>query len=227
MANPSFDPGIIERYADHLYRRAASIVMGATAGGAVFGAFVGAMPLTSYVHWPIPHFLGYATVLMCAVVGGFIGHVVGESRAFGLRIQAQMALHQLRVEQNTSAVAAAVVPQAPAPFEAGPPVSAMPAAPLLPPLVPPAAAPAQAAVAPPLAPTLPAPAAPAPVAPAPVAPAPVAPAPVAAPPLPPLAPPEPLVPPLPEPLAPAPVAPVAPAPAGPPVSLPPLSAHSG
>ena len=132
MANPTFDPGIIEKYADHLYRRAASIVMGATVVGAIFGAIVGGVPLTSYAHWPIPHSAGYATAMIGALIGGFIGHVVGESRAFGLRIQAQMALHQLRVEQNTSAVVAAVVPQAQQPLSAPAPAAA-PAAPAAPP----------------------------------------------------------------------------------------------
>ena len=109
---PEFRSGIIEKYADHLYRRAASLVMGATVVGAIIGAIFGGMPLTHYVNWPIPHSAGYATAMIGALIGGFIGHVVGESRAFGLRIQAQMALHQLRVDQNTTAVAAAVVPQA-------------------------------------------------------------------------------------------------------------------
>src|ERR1700690_4204247 len=125
MANqPNFDPSIIEKYADHLYRRAASLVMGATVTGAIIGAIFGGMPLTHYVHWPIPHSAGYATAMIGALIGGFIGHVVGESRAFGLRIQAQMALHQLRVDQNTSAVAAAVVPHAQPPLTpALPPLS--------------------------------------------------------------------------------------------------------
>ena len=113
MANqPNFDPGIIEKYADHLYRRAASLVMGATVVGGIIGAIFGGVPLTHYANWPIPHSAGYATAMIGALIGGFIGHVVGESRAFGLRIQAQMALHQVRVDQNTSAVAAAVVPEA-------------------------------------------------------------------------------------------------------------------
>src|SRR6266851_4764666 len=99
--NAPLDPSIMEQYAGHLYRRAASLVVGATVVGGCIGLIFGAMPLTSYVHWPIPHSLGYGTALAMALVGGFIGHVVGESRAFGLRIQAQMALHQLRVERTT------------------------------------------------------------------------------------------------------------------------------
>jgi hypothetical protein len=55
MANQlNFDPGIIEKYADHLYRRAASLVMGTTVVGAIVGAIFGGVPLTHYADWPIP-----------------------------------------------------------------------------------------------------------------------------------------------------------------------------
>ena len=223
------DVTIIERYADHLYRRAAARVTLATCAGALLGSVLGGLPrFVSSSHSLIPNHLTYATLLIGAAAGGFLGYRFGESRAYGLRLQAQLALHQLQVEKAMVRPAAPAAPPAPvaAPAVPAPPVTA-PVAP------PPVAAPAPplAAPAPPAPPVAPL-AAPAPPV---AAPAP-APAPVQAPPpaQPPLT--VPLVAPVqappvavPEPAAPAPPAAlVPPAPPrlvepAPPLAAPPLS----
>ncbi len=58
------------------------------------------------------------------MLGGTIGYVIGDTRSFGYRLQAQSALCQLRSERNTAILAEAVVTRmatptpAPAPRQA-------------------------------------------------------------------------------------------------------------
>lgn len=107
-----FDPTVIERHAGYLYRRASALTRGSMVAGAIFGAAAGAYPLTPWSHWPVPHMFGVATLLFGALAGVMIGYVVGDSRATGVRLQAQLVLHQLQLERNTAAIAETLVQQA-------------------------------------------------------------------------------------------------------------------
>ena len=146
---PAYDPKVIEQFAEKLYRKASSFVAGSVVIGASLGAAFGAVPLTSLGDaWPIPSSLGFATLLLGALVGAIIGYVIGDTRSFGYRLQAQSALCQLQSERNTAIVARAVsarasappraqsVPQAPSAPPAAPAAEDRPAAPQ-PPLSPP------------------------------------------------------------------------------------------
>jgi hypothetical protein len=184
------DPGIIELYADHLYRKAAARVTGYAIAGALLGALAGAVAggLIHVTSQPlIPGRLAYATLLVGAGAAGFFGFRLGGQRSFGLRLQAQLALHQLQVERTIMRPAAAVtVPREEAPAPPVAPVAAPPVAPPFvaapvatppvapPPVAPPTPVPMPVPVLPPasLAPPAPPPAPPAP----PAAPAPPPPA---------------------------------------------------
>jgi hypothetical protein len=195
------DATIIEQYADHLYRKAAARVTTFTIVGALIGAAAGAVAggVVHVTSQPlIPSHLGYATLLVGAAALGFFGNRLGGHLAFGFRLQAQLALHQLQVERTIMRPAAAVAavaahlpepqprpvapmppaPVQPAPVQPAPVEAAPPVAPPVPPQVfatPPAPVPAASSPLPPL--TVP-PVQPAPL---PVAPPPAAePAPVAA-----------------------------------------------
>jgi hypothetical protein len=206
--------GLIEQYAQYLEHKASGVVLRLSVLGAVVGAALGGFPLFQHSNALVPHHLAYATLLLGAAAGAYLGWSLGERRAVDLRFQAQLALRQLQVEQALmrGAVARPAAPAAvPAPAPA--PVVATPAAPAQ------ASAPAPAS-----APT-PAPApAPAPAAVRPPAPAPV---PVAAPPAPPVvqvAPaPPPVAPPTDAPAEEEPAPPAATAPAPPRLVQPPLS----
>jgi hypothetical protein len=86
----TYDPKVIEKFADKLYGRAKSAV----AVSAVIGALIGG-------------YLGYTVVasptwaLVGAAIAGAIGFAIGMERAFALRLQAQVALCQVRIAQNT------------------------------------------------------------------------------------------------------------------------------
>jgi len=101
-----YDPTIIEQFADRLYEKARSFVVGSVVVGAALGAAFGAVPLTPLGEsWPIPAIFGFATLLVGGIVGAMCGYVIGDTRAFGYRLQAQTALLNLQIERNTFAAA--------------------------------------------------------------------------------------------------------------------------
>jgi hypothetical protein len=128
----SYDPRVIERFAEQLLRKADSVRVGSASVGGIIGVIFGAVPLTPFESvWPIPARFGVATMLIGALAGVLVGWVVGEGRAFRFRVQAQMALFQIDIERKVeAAVRGAVAPSA------APPVST-PAPVKLPPPLPP------------------------------------------------------------------------------------------
>ena len=165
------DPGIVERYAEHLARRASARVIAYTIFFALVGAMLGSVPLIAPNRVLIPHSLGLALLLVGAAAGGYLGYTVGVRRAEGLRLQAQVTLHQLRVEMmlvqpgaagvrmidqlaQTAPPPVVAAPDVPTPAPAPAPVAPAPVAPTpLPPESPPPTAPeplpAAASAAPP------------------------------------------------------------------------------
>jgi hypothetical protein len=99
---PDFDPRIIERYVETTYRKATAIFVGSVTAGVMIGAVFGATPLTSLGSaWPIPKIFGFATMLSGAFIGGLIGYIVGDTRAFICRLQGQTALAQVETAMNS------------------------------------------------------------------------------------------------------------------------------
>jgi hypothetical protein len=168
----AFDPSIMEQFAEQLLRKADSVRVGSAVVGGVLGVIFGAVPLTPLASvWPIPAVFGFATILLGLLAGVLVGYVVGEGRAFRLRVQAQTALFQVDIEKRLEsaltvqarliaaaltpvpAAAPAPVPVAPAPAPVAPPLPPVAPDPTLrsvPALVPNAAPPAAAPEAPPV-----------------------------------------------------------------------------
>jgi hypothetical protein len=84
-----YDPTIIHKFADEMYRRADGIVITYTLIGAAIGLIGIAIPL------------GVLGALLGAVVGGAIGYGIGNQKAFSLKLEAQVALCQVKIEENT------------------------------------------------------------------------------------------------------------------------------
>ena len=115
------DEGIVELYAEHLSRKAASIVVTMAVGGAIGGAVLGTIPgLLS--HSVIAPGANYFAVLIGAIAGGFLGRSMGEKRAVGYRLQAKLALHQAEATRRIAPVAARPAAPAPAPVAPAAPV---------------------------------------------------------------------------------------------------------
>jgi hypothetical protein len=137
---PDYDPRVIEQFAENLYRKASAFVAGSVAIGAALGAAFGAVPLTSLgASWPVPSVFGFATLLIGGIFGGAIGYVIGDTRSFGYRLQAQSALCQLQTERNTAILAKAILrvpaskPAQPSPAQQQPQPQAQPQLPPQPP----------------------------------------------------------------------------------------------
>ena len=91
-----YDPAVIQEFADRLYLRAATIVIFYTFIGIVVGGIGGFL---AGAYWK-----GYDPRLI-AVLGlllmGLFGYAYGRERSFRLRLEAQTALCQVRIEENT------------------------------------------------------------------------------------------------------------------------------
>ena len=112
--------GLIEQYAQHLERKASGLVFRFTVVSGFVGALLGGFPLFHASNGLVPHHLGYATLLLGAAAGAYLGWSTGERRAIEPRLQAQLALRQLQVEQTLMGRVAAP-PAAPAPTPVEPP----------------------------------------------------------------------------------------------------------
>jgi hypothetical protein len=138
---PDYEPRIIEEAARRLYGKASAVLAGSVVIGGAFGAAIGAVPLTSLGEaWPIPAAFGFGTLLLGALSGCAVGYVIGDARAFGIRLQAQSTLYQLQLERNTAQTAKALAllaQAAAAPKQAARPPAPAPEPPLSPPLSPP------------------------------------------------------------------------------------------
>ena len=132
--------GIIQQYAAHLERKASGLVMRWTLGLGFVGAVLGSFPLAHISHGLVPSHLGYATLLLGAIAGAYLGYTTGERKAIEPRMQAQLALHQLQVEQSLIRTVGLPVPTqavAPQPVPVAPPVAAPVAPTVAPPVAPP------------------------------------------------------------------------------------------
>ncbi|MDP6587998.1 MAG: hypothetical protein QF666_00975, partial [Alphaproteobacteria bacterium] len=96
----TYDPTVIRSFADELYRIASRIVLMTILKyalvGAVIGAFLGSTIWNSEL-------LGAAIV---GVIAGIIGKFVGDEKAFEYKLQAQTALCQVQIEENTKPISA-------------------------------------------------------------------------------------------------------------------------
>ena len=87
----TYDPKVLYKFAQRLYGEAFQVVVTSTIIGVVIGAVPG-------------YFLDKqngALALIGAVLVGAFGYSFGAAKAFSLRLQAQTALCQVRIEENT------------------------------------------------------------------------------------------------------------------------------
>jgi hypothetical protein len=90
-----YDPQIIQRHADNLYRSARSTLILFTVLGILGGGAIG-LALAE------PAELGKSLCIGIGAVGtGLFGFIIGRSTAFALHVRAQTVLCQLAIEENT------------------------------------------------------------------------------------------------------------------------------
>lgn len=137
------DPAVLEEYAAHLERKAGAVVARWTAAASLVGAGLGAVALTSWASWPVPHREAYGLVLLGAVAGAVLGRSLGGKRSRSLALQAQLARHQLHFERF---FLGATRPRAAAAEPSPVPQPEPPVVPVAPPSVPAGAPPVSAAM---------------------------------------------------------------------------------
>lgn len=103
-----YDPSIIQRNADRLYTQATVMIVTSTIFGAIFGGGLGYGLVAFFENlgnrnfeW-LPLSGNVITgILAGALLLGFLSFLGGQQRSFMLKLQAQIALCQLRIEENT------------------------------------------------------------------------------------------------------------------------------
>lgn len=93
---PQYDPTVIHTHAQRLYNTANTIVVLYAVFGLLVGLSVG-YGYASSVRSPDP---GVAAGIV-GLIFATLGLVLGQLRAFALRLEAQLALCQLQIETNT------------------------------------------------------------------------------------------------------------------------------
>ena len=89
----SYDPIVIEKFAQKLYGRATSIVLSYSIVGIILGAAAGLYTNQS------------SATFVLAGFAGVVGFLLGSQKAFLLKLQAQTVLCQVQIEKNTRNVA--------------------------------------------------------------------------------------------------------------------------
>ncbi|MBN1954346.1 MAG: hypothetical protein JW900_04760 [Anaerolineae bacterium] len=110
-----YDPRIIQQFADRLYRKATTAIVLSTilgvlfggAGGFTLGLSTGALLAQDSSSVLSGAVVGLVGGLVGAVLFALMGFLGGRERAFRLRLQAQTALCQLKIEENTRRAPAA------------------------------------------------------------------------------------------------------------------------
>ena len=95
----AYDPAVIQEFASRLYSQASSIIFISTLLALIIGALLGLGVVATVQDDDALVMI----VLLGMVVGGAIGFSRGKERAFKLKLEAQVALCQVKIEKNTSA----------------------------------------------------------------------------------------------------------------------------
>ena len=91
-----YDPEIIQEYATSLEKQAKSIVPAYFFIGIFLGLF-----LFDTISLFMTNTIDFLISAIGVLIGGVLGYGTGKYRALELRIQAQMTLCQMKIEQNT------------------------------------------------------------------------------------------------------------------------------
>lgn len=109
----SYDPAVIQEFANRLYQQARSIIITSCLRGTVIGVVAGGIigstiqfallrtQQTSYSDPSSPSFeVVWIAALVFALLGAYSGYSRGKELAFKLKLDAQVALCQVQIEKN-------------------------------------------------------------------------------------------------------------------------------
>lgn len=91
-----YDPDLIQKFADALYRQAQSLVTSRFIVGLLVGGALGAAASAFFEQEQTVLITGVSALLFA-----WLGYSSAQARAYSLRLQAQEALCRLQIEKNT------------------------------------------------------------------------------------------------------------------------------
>jgi len=95
----SYEAGVIQEFAERLYKQAASIIFTSALMGVLGGGVIGvAVAIAAQARQNLS-----TAAIIGAILGGLVGFSRGRERAFKLKLEAQVALCQVQIEKNTNA----------------------------------------------------------------------------------------------------------------------------
>ena len=89
-----YDPKVIYEFAERLYNKANTIIASYVLTGALLGGIV------SYIITRVANG-GVGLFIVFIALGAIGGYFIGKEKVFMLKLQAQTALCQVRIEENT------------------------------------------------------------------------------------------------------------------------------
>ena len=87
-----YKPELIYEYGERLYKKAGTIVAIYTVIGLIIGLFL--LAGTVQAGYPV---IGFGLVIILTIIGNYIGN----EKAFWVKLQAQISLCQVKIEENT------------------------------------------------------------------------------------------------------------------------------
>ena len=97
--NVQYDPSIIQKQANLLYRSANAAILFLTLLCAFAGGTMGGV-LGDHGKSPSDR-IEWGFVIIGLLIGGLIGYIIGSRVAFSMKLRAQLALCQVYIEYNT------------------------------------------------------------------------------------------------------------------------------
>lgn len=94
-----YDSKLMYEFADRLYKQAAQVVFSSIVWGLIVGLFVGGAG--DYLLAGSRRISVGLLAVAGAAIGVFLGYVAGREKAFALKLRAQTALCQAKIEENT------------------------------------------------------------------------------------------------------------------------------
>lgn len=96
-----YDSGILQDYADSLYRKAAWVTFWCGIVGAIIGVVIALILAYGVFSAQSADSSNTAASVVFGIVGALIGVAIGQRRSFEYRLQAQTVLCQMQIEYNT------------------------------------------------------------------------------------------------------------------------------
>lgn len=96
-----YDPSIIVEFAEQLYKQARRVIFFYSFLGFVISAFIAIVVTALASSTYVVGGLQLASVCLVIFIGTLIGSMIGRSRAFRLKLEAQIALCDVEIEKNT------------------------------------------------------------------------------------------------------------------------------